>query len=139
MTDELIEQAITALDAEGTPISARTVNRWLRRHPPSYRGCSFSDLLRFLRWRRLTAEERGSLEALRRSIRAYAEETAVPTQRRALLIREGDEARERVVAARAARLARGEPVQVFDEVLAAFQERQWALLYGRRPPWASTS
>jgi hypothetical protein len=48
MSRELVHQAVNTLKAMGKVVSVREVNRLLRRTPPTYRGCSFRDLLPIL-------------------------------------------------------------------------------------------
>jgi hypothetical protein len=49
VTRELVQQAVKTLETAGEVVSVRQVNRLMRRTPPTYRGCSFRDLLPFLR------------------------------------------------------------------------------------------
>jgi hypothetical protein len=49
MTREVVQQAMTVLQTQGTPVSARNVLRILRNAPPHYRGYSFRDLLPLLK------------------------------------------------------------------------------------------
>jgi hypothetical protein len=57
MPRELVQQAVNTLKTTGKVVSARQVNRLLRRTPPAYRGCSFRDLLPWLKHQHLSAKE----------------------------------------------------------------------------------
>jgi hypothetical protein len=57
MPRELVQKAVNTLKSDGKVVSARQVNRMLRRTPPTYRGCSFRDLLPWLKHQHLSAKE----------------------------------------------------------------------------------
>src|SRR5215217_7703892 len=57
MTRELVQQAVNTLKAAGKVVSARQVNRLMRRTPPTYRGCSFRDLLPWLQHQHISPTE----------------------------------------------------------------------------------
>jgi hypothetical protein len=57
VTRELVQQAVKTLETAGEVVSVRQVNRLMRRTPPAYRGCSFRDLLPFLRHQHDTPKE----------------------------------------------------------------------------------
>jgi hypothetical protein len=56
MTKEAVQQAMATLQTQGKPISARNVMRILRNQPPKFMGCSFTDLLRYLRSQEVTVD-----------------------------------------------------------------------------------
>jgi hypothetical protein len=49
VTRELVQKAVQTLQSAGQVVSVRQVNRVMRQTPPAYRGCSFRDLLPWLR------------------------------------------------------------------------------------------
>ena len=57
MPRELVQKAVQTLQFAGKVVSARQVNRLLRRTPPAYRGCSFRDLLPWLKHQHISSPE----------------------------------------------------------------------------------
>jgi hypothetical protein len=57
VTRESVQKAVQTLQSAGQVISVRQINRLMRRTPPAYRGCSFRDLLPWLRHQHDTPKE----------------------------------------------------------------------------------
>jgi hypothetical protein len=135
LTHESVQQAVKTLEAAGQVASVRKVNRLMRRTPPAYRGCSFRDLLPWLRHQHDTPTDPAYASVLDMALEL--EEALAHRRDRDLpaLIERGKRTWSKHAPAMLAASARGEPMEAW---AAAFERLRLAIsaaivqVHGRR-------